>query len=198
MELIDQLWVGKAEVSVGLWSQIQGEDEDDTCGSTCPKSDINWTQTLEFANQLSMSEGLEQCYSPVEGAPIQVSAECSGYRIPTDSEWMSFASEDSKLPYADNENVTNVGWVKINSGLERHPSCTLDVNGFGLCDITGNVWEFCWDTPPEKPSLRRVRGGGFTSTKEVALLSNSVDFPSSLGAPHIGFRLVRSKFDSNH
>ena len=74
--------------------------------------------------------------------------------------------------------------------VERHPVCEPR-NGYKLCDVTGNVWEWCWDTF-ERPQLRRVRGGGFTSVSEVALRENGVDFPANLGAEHIGFRLVRT------
>ena len=118
---VDNLWVGKAEVSVGLWYQIKGEDGEDSCGSNCPKNNVKWMEALEFANQLSMMEGLEQCYSPNELGEILMLSGCSGYRLPMDEEWLSFASKDLEKPYADNEKVTEVGWVKENSGLQRHP-----------------------------------------------------------------------------
>jgi len=197
MHPVGELLVGESEVTVGLWQQIKGEEGEDTCGADCPKSNINWLQALEFANQMSMLEGLTQCY--VRGGnqrsasiSIETVASCNGYRLPTDEEWMLFSSQDPTTPYADSERAIDVGWVRENSNLERHPVCERTVNGFGLCDVTGNVWEWCLDTP-ERSELRRVRGGGFTSLPEVALRSNGVDFPANLGAEHIGFRLVRSQ-----
>ena len=62
MHRVGDVLVGESEVTVGLWQQIKGEDQDDVCGAECPKSNINWIQTLEFANQMSMIEGLTQCY----------------------------------------------------------------------------------------------------------------------------------------
>ena len=173
----------------------KGEDQEDVCGADCPKSNINWIQTLEFANQMSMIEGLTQCYrrNETEGTANKVERipECTGYRLPTDAEWMHFSSQDTSMPYADSETASKVAWVRDNSNVERHPVCELKANGYQLCDITGNVWEWCWDTP-ERKELRRVRGGGFTSAPEVALRSNGVDFPANLGAEHVGFRLVRT------
>ena len=192
MHPIGDLMVGESEITVGLWQQIKGEDQEDICGSKCPKSNLNWAQTLEFANQMSILEGLTQCYHNSNGKTIEFKKDCDGYRLPTDEEWIGFSSKDAKMPYADSESAPTVGWVKENSDLLRHPVCILERNGYELCDVTGNVWEWCWDTP-ERAALRRVRGGGFTSTLDVARLDNGVDFPAHLGAEHIGFRLVRSR-----
>lgn len=192
MHPIGDLMVGESEITVGLWQQIKGEDQEDICGSKCPKSNLNWAQALEFANQMSILEGLTQCYHNSDGKTIEFKKDCDGYRLPTDEEWIGFSSKDAKMPYADSESAPTVGWVKENSDLLRHPVCILERNGYELCDVTGNVWEWCWDTP-ERTELRRVRGGGFTSTLDVARLDNGVDFPAHLGAEHIGFRLVRSR-----
>lgn len=187
---VDELWIGKSEVTVGLWRQLKGDDVEDSCGATCPKSNVNWIQTLEFANQLSMMEGLEQCYVQVGEDIPQLKKDCTGYRLPTDDEWMKVSTKVD-MPYADSEEAVNVGWVKENSEMKRHPVCEKQPNGFGLCDMTGNVWEWTTEVSVQRPELRRVRGGGFTSAPEVAMRTNAVDFPAHIGAEHIGFRLVR-------
>ena len=75
MHQVGDLLVGESEVTVGLWQQIKGEDQDDVCGAECPKSNINWLQVLEFANQMSMLEGLGQCYRKVEDKKSQTVVE---------------------------------------------------------------------------------------------------------------------------
>ncbi len=193
---VDDLLVGQSEVTVGLWQLLKGEAQEDTCGARCPKSNINWLQALEFSNQMSIAEGLEQCYQNNPTGQVDLKEGCTGYRLPTDEEWSRLSSKDSTRPYADSDSAPLVGWVRENSDLQRHPVCELQRNGYDLCDTTGNVWEWCWDTP-ERTELRRVRGGGFTSAPDVARLDNAVDFPAHLGAEHIGFRLVRKVPNSN-
>lgn len=196
MHPVENLLVGESEVTVGLWQLLKGEAQEDSCGARCPKANINWLQALEFANQMSMAEGLEQCYKEGPNGQVDWKRDCTGYRLPTNAEWTQLSSKDSTQPYADSESAPLVGWVRENAGLERHPVCELQPNGYGLCDATGNVWEWCWDTP-QRTELRRVRGGGFTSAPDVARLDNAVDFPVHLGAEHIGFRLVRNLSNPN-
>ena len=195
MKRVGDIWVGTSEVTVALFQKIYGEEKEDSCGATCPKSGLSWLQSVDLANQLSMMEGLEQCYavrsaSTTEQA-IVVKESCLGYRLPTDAEWDMFSDIESALPYAGSTDPTEVGWMHSNSDLQRHPVCTLKPNKFALCDVTGNVWEWCEDVSVKNPKLRRVRGGGYTSVPDTALLSNKIDFPQHIGADHIGLRLVR-------
>ena len=118
MHPVGDLLVGESEVTVGLWQQIKGEEQEDVCGAECPKSNINWLQALEFANQMSMLEGLGQCYRKGKESTDVVEIECldcKGYRLPTDEEWMTFSSLDPTMPYADAEHAETVGWVRGNS-----------------------------------------------------------------------------------
>jgi len=185
-------YMGKSEVTVGLWQQISGEDSEDPCGVGCPKSKVSWIHAINFANQLSIQEGLEQCYSTDQEKKPVWNKSCDGWRLPTDEEW-SLAASDGKTKYAGSDDPKQVGWYKENSEMTRHPVCQLQPNHQGICDMTGNVWEWNWDPSIKDIGLRRVRGGGFSSRDDVALLSNKIDFPRHIGADHIGFRLVRNQ-----
>lgn len=195
MQKVEDMLVGTSEVTVALFQKIYGEEKEDTCGSTCPKSGLSWLQSVDLANQMSLMEGLEQCYevrsSSTTEQQIGVKEDCVGYRLPTDAEWDILSDIASGLPYAGSGNLTEVGWTNSNSDLQRHPVCQHKRNKFDLCDVTGNVWEWCEDASIKNPKLRRVRGGGYTSGVETALLSNKIDFPQHIGADHIGLRLVR-------
>ena len=187
------LWVGQSEMTNALWEQLTGSSANDDCGPQCPKNNVTWGQTLEFANQLSMLEGLEQCYTKDDSGEIIQRENCTGYRLPSNAEWEVFADVASNTKYSGSDTVTEVGWINSNSAMKRHPVCQLKPNKYGLCDVTGNVWEWCWDALGKTPNLRRVRGGGFSSLEDVARLDNIVDFPMSFAVGHVGFRLVRNR-----
>jgi hypothetical protein len=185
-------YLGKSEITVGFWEKVMGATGTDLCGTECPKNVVSWVQAINFANKLSIMEGLEQCYTTNEQKQPVWEKNCNGWRLPTDAEW-EIAASNGKTKYSGSDNPNDVGWYKDNSGLTRKPVCSLKPNEKGFCDMTGNVWEWNWDPGSKNTNLRRVRGGGYTSRGEVALLSNKVDFPRGYGAEHIGFRLARNK-----
>lgn len=186
------LAVGKTEVTSGFWQKIFGGDQEDPCGLDCPQANVSWEKSLLFANKLSMMEGLEQCYQMSDNDVITVEEDCDGWRLPTDAEWDIISQITKGQKYAGADEATKVGWIRDNAEMTRHPVCQLKENELGLCDLTGNVWEWCFDAAERNPTLRRVRGGGFSSRAEIAVLDNKIDFPGKFGAGHIGFRLIRN------
>ena len=89
------------EVTQGEWQELMGYNPSffTWCGESCPVESISWLESLAFANARSRAEGLEPCYdlSACTGEPgnrfscphesITIDLDCSGYRLPTESEW---------------------------------------------------------------------------------------------------------------
>jgi formylglycine-generating enzyme required for sulfatase activity len=211
--------MGKYEVTQKEWTEIMGTTIDrqwtaagesgaptDGKGDTYPMYRVNWYEAVEYCNKRSVMEGLVPAYSG-SGGSVVCDFKASGYRLPTEAEWEYAAKGGRDGPgaeYAGGKNVDAVAWYGGNSGDRTHPVGTKQPNSLGFRDMSGNVWEWCWDwygsyggepqTDPRGPSSgpgRVIRGGSIGNpARYVRSASRNDDIPPSRGRLH-GFRLVR-------
>lgn len=188
-----------------------------------PVNYISWYDALVYCNTRSINEGLTPCYeidgktAPKDWGSVPSSsnstwnaATCDftadGYRLPTEAEWEWAARGGENYTYAGSDDIDEVAWYTSNT----NDTGTRDVktkkkNAYGLYDMSGNVWEWCWDwydwnissgTPdagPASGSYRCLRGGSwnnFASSAQVAGRKN-YSYPISRYSVY-GFRLVRN------
>ena len=200
-------WMGESEVTQGLYTSVMGSNPSgfSSCGASCPVEKVSWFQAVEFANALSRQEGLSECYR-VSGRTVSLVAglACGGYRLPTESEWEASARAGNDVLYAGGSEVDSVAWYEENSGGKTHPVCQKASNPYGLCDMTGNVWEWTWDefgpysadlkTDPVGPapgSARVYRGGSWGDPAGYARVVVRYGYAPGLRYDYVGFRLVR-------
>ncbi|MCX6874352.1 MAG: SUMF1/EgtB/PvdO family nonheme iron enzyme [Verrucomicrobia bacterium] len=204
-------------------------------GANHPVHSITWYDMVKWCNARSQKEGLTLCYT-VSGATYKTGQSApvcnwsaNGYRLPTEAEWEkaarggvagknfpwgtdtithSQANYESSPSYAYDVSPTRGYHPTYNTGDAPHtsPVGSFAPNGYGLYDMAGNVWEWCWDwygsytsgsqTDPRgatSGSYRVIRGGGWAGITigcRAAYRNNG--YPPDYSNYRMGFRPARS------
>ena len=121
--------------------------DEDEADERWPATDVTWFDAVAFCNALSASAGLEPCYY-IEGEQVTWDATADGYRLPTEAEWeyACRAGTASKWFVGDDTAaLDHYAWFAENSEYRAHPVGDKAPNPWGLYDMIGNVYEWCWD-----------------------------------------------------
>lgn len=171
--------VGKTEVTQKLYKAVMGENPSNFKGEDLPVEKTSWYDAIYFCNKLSVMAGLEPVYavdgetdvnkwsySPHQGNflsdNVVQNKEASGYRLPTNYEWEFAAKGGKDNIYSGSDNLDEVGWYSSNSKKKTHPVAQKKENGYGLYDMSGNVWEWVWSgSYDDDGNYNLFRGGSW-------------------------------------
>jgi sulfatase modifying factor 1 len=163
-------------------------------GTNHPATYVSWYDVVKWCNARSEMNGLTPVYYTRSTNTINevyrtgelaldyknaVEWNTNGYRLPTEAEWEFAARGGTKslgYIYSGSHTVGLVAWYPFNASFITHPVSTKGANELGLYDMSGNVWEWCWDwhdnysalaqTDPKGPAsaqtYRVLRGGSFS------------------------------------
>jgi len=197
----------KYQVTQALWENVMGANPSWFKGSNRPVEKVSWFDVVDFCNKLSELEGLEPAYT-IDGENVTCNWNANGYRLPTEAEWEYAARANQSFVYAGSDNLDEVAWYRDNSdtgnGRRTHPVGQKKPNGFGLYDMSGNVFEWVWDwdgdyssqsgtdlVGPDSGQLRALRGGGWGHYSVHARVSSRARNAPGRDGNGLGFRLCR-------
>ncbi|MDR1745735.1 MAG: formylglycine-generating enzyme family protein [Tannerella sp.] len=190
--VVSDFYIGRYEVTQAQWEAVMGSNPSYFKGKDLPVERVSWNDVQEFIRRLNEATGMN-------------------YRLPTEAEWEYAAREGkrgSKTLFSGSSNATDAGWIFENSDGKTHPVGAKKPNKLGICDMTGNVWEWCsdWtgnytDSIQSNPqgsregTSRVLRGGGWNCTATYSRITyRSYHWPAS-AYNYLGFRLAKSKTD---
>ncbi len=173
----------------------------------------NFYHILKFCNWLSIRQNLTPAYIFFSKYSIKWDQRANGYRLPTEAEW-EFASRggnfNKKYKFSGSDDYLKVAWCSENSGNQTHPVGGKKPNELGIYDMSGNLWEWCWDhidyeyykhSPIKDPIFKnskklgrfRAKRGGSYNSSSVGLVSSHRNFVEAHPSNNaVGLRLVRN------
>ncbi|MEU0272303.1 SUMF1/EgtB/PvdO family nonheme iron enzyme [Streptomyces sp. NPDC006307] len=150
-------------VTQSLYAQVTGVRPSTAQGDRLPVEGVSWWDAVRFCNALSSREGLTPAYrlSP-DDETVEWDASAEGHRLPTEAEWEHACRAGTTGPrYGP---LDDVAWYGDNSEGRIRPVGGKRPNAWGLYDMLGNVWDWCWDVYDAEVygTYRVLRGGGWS------------------------------------
>ena len=193
-----------------------------------PVEGVTWYDAVYFCNALSEKLNLTKAYTievtevtsnHITGATVTPVANTNGYRLPTAAEW-EFAARGGDSTKADwnylfsgaatgkvstEEGAADATISSGTAGCGTHEVGKKAANALGLYDMSGNVWEWCYDwygsieagdvtdpTGASSGSNRVLRGGSWLRVACLASVFCQFDVNPDGWSNDSGFRVCRS------
>lgn len=209
--------IARTQVTQGLYEAVMGANPSNNPASPQhPVENVSWFDALRFCNALSQACGLEEAYTLGEGDSPDVSCDfkATGFRLPTEAEWECAAAAGQHLKFSGAQSPDEVSWHVGNSGGSTNPVALKTPNAWGVYDMSGNVFEWCWDwfeayapraleagqrgshvtnpTGAQAGTRRVLRGGVFVSAPRGLRVTYRDTFKPDRRLKFAGFRVAAS------
>ncbi|WP_195575542.1 formylglycine-generating enzyme family protein [Paenibacillus sp. 1001270B_150601_E10] len=183
--------LGTYPVTMELYEFVDQDSAASFSGNQKPIVNVSWHDAILFCNKLSLKMGLTACYT-INDEQVTCVWEANGYRLPTEAEWQ-YACKAGSNGYRYGE-LDRIAWYDANSEGKVHVVGEKEPNAWGLHDMLGNVWEWCWDLYDEQVygSYRIFRGGSWAEEARGCGASCRRRSHPTFRIDDLGFRLARS------
>jgi len=173
--LANGFWLGKYEVTQRQWESVMGYNPSRFKGDNRPVENVTWEECQKFIQRVNSRFNC-------------------GARLPTEAEWEYACRAESTGAYAGTGSLDDMGWYSGNSGGVTHDVGLKGANGWGFCDMHGNVYEYCENKYNAFGDYRMLRGGSWNSKANFCRSAfRNRDRPDYLhGRDGNGFRLCCS------
>jgi len=208
--------VSPFEVTEEMWDDVLA---DGNSTSQRPRANVSWDQAIQFCNALSLKRGLDPVYDATGSGQVSWNPQANGYRLLTEAEWEYACRATATTAFANGE-ITDtlcqdpvldqIGRYCGNGDNESGNVGGLPPNAWGLHDMHGNLWEWCWDyyqgtylpgpvtdpvaggyTQDSAANYRIIRGGNFCNHADDCRSASRSSSPADHSGYGIGFRLAR-------
>ena len=190
---IKSFYLAKYTVTEALYAFIMEEKLLLSIKNRKPVVNVSWIDAVNFCNSLSDVLGYDRFYDCDKvSKSVVCNSSSNGFRLPTDAEWQYTCKAKSK-GYRYGE-IDEIAWYKDNSNERVHEVGEKMPNEWGLYDMIGNVWEWCWDLYDEEKfgNYRIIRGGSWAEVERGCGATCRRKSMPNFNIDDIGFRIARS------
>jgi formylglycine-generating enzyme required for sulfatase activity/phage host-nuclease inhibitor protein Gam len=167
-------YLAKTEVTQAQWRAMMGSNPSNFSGcDNCPVEQVSWDDIQTYLQKLNAKTGKQ-------------------YRLPNEAEWEYACYGGNKTEYCGGNDADSVAWYDGNSGNKTHPVGQKQANGYGLYDMSGNVWEWMSDCYEGNCGRRVLRGGSWFNYAQRSRAAFRDDFTPAKRYSSYGFRLART------
>jgi eukaryotic-like serine/threonine-protein kinase len=199
---VPEFYLGQTQVTQAQWVAIFPDKPGGAIkNSQLPVHSINWIEAIAFCDRLSQKTGHK-------------------YRLPSESEWEYACRAETTSPFAYGDTIVPTianyngayPYGQAPKGVFRQaatPVATFPPNHFGLYDMHGNLWEWCFDewfdhyhgapknggamgdiATQDSQQLRVVRGGSWFSHACNCRAASRTSLSASFRHQHYGLRVA--------
>ena len=172
------------------YAAVTGERPAAAPGGRRPVESVSFLDAVRFCDALSQRAGLTAAYR-IDGERVEWDRAADGYRLPTEAEWEYACRAGTTGPrYGE---LDAIAWYRGNSGGRLHDIGGRRPNAWGLHDMLGNVWDWCWDLydPDVYGTYRVLRGGGWFDEHWSCRASVRRRSHPTFRVDDVGFRVAR-------
>ena len=140
-----------------------------------PAQRMSWVDAVMYCNWLSRREGRTPAYRSVGKEKIEDNNDrkievdkweevvgATGYRLPRELEWEYACRAGSDTEWSPGrDEALLAAYCQMYPSTLASPSGKKLPNAWGLHDMHGNLWEWCWDLADSQGSRRVLRGGSW-------------------------------------
>ncbi len=217
---LNAFYMAEFTVTQELYLAIMDKNPSSFKGEKNPVEEVSWYDALAFCERLNLLLEIDKPFYAIDREKIDEqnkntydklkwtvtwNAHGRGFRLPTEAEW-EYAARGAGVDnteYAGSNVLEHVAWFDKNNDYETKPVGLKFPNALGLSDMSGNVWEWCWDwhatyyaknmnnpIGPQSGMGRIIRGGSWRNNAGGGRVAYRYGEGPRYADYYLGFRLV--------